>query len=194
MARPQECQEYRYNAVPKNLAVLDGPNATFKLATAQLPALQDDQLLVKTLYLSNDPAQRGWLNPRVDPERLYAKPVQLNTRMHAYGVCEVIESKHTKFKKGDHVTANPGWGEFAVVPARDCTPAPPLPRGISETHYLGAVGNTGLTAYYGLVEVARAKPTDIVVVSGAAGATGSMAIQVARHLVGCRKVIGIAGG
>jgi len=113
--------------------------------------------------------------------------------MDARGLVEVVESKSSSFQKGDIVLANTGWSEYAVVPAKELQPAPDLPGGMGKTHYLGALGFTGLTAYFGLTEVVNTTKDDIVVVSGAAGATGMMAVQIAKNILGCKKVIGMAG-
>jgi len=80
------------------------------------------------------------------------------------------------------------------VDAQACQAAPELPKGLNRTHYLGALGMTGLTAYYGIKEVGEAKAGDVVVVSGAAGATGSMVVQIAKKILGVKRVVGIAGG
>ncbi|EMC93425.1 hypothetical protein BAUCODRAFT_240194 [Baudoinia panamericana UAMH 10762] len=178
---------------PTDLPELDGPNATFKLTTTDLPGAKDDEVLVKALYLSNDPAQRGWISRDIKPERLYTQPVKEGTAMHARALCEIVESKSQRYKKGDWCLASTGWSEYAVVPANQVQPAPELPGGMSRTHYLGALGFTGLTAWFGLTEVAKITKDDIVVVSGAAGATGSMCVQIAKKIVGCKKVIGFAG-
>ncbi|KAF2724962.1 NAD(P)-binding protein [Polychaeton citri CBS 116435] len=178
---------------PTDLPKLDGPDATFKLAEKDLPALQDDEVLIKLQYLSNDPAQRGWIRSDIKPERLYTTPVQEGTPMRARGLAEVVESRSSKFNKGDTVLASLGWTEYAVLPAALCNAAPDLPGGLSKTHYLGAFGGPGLTAYFGLTEVAKIKPEDVIVISGAAGATGSMAVQIAKNIVGCKRVIGLAG-
>ena len=178
---------------PDGIPVIDGPDATFTLKEAETGPVKDDHLLVKTLYLSNDPAQRGWLSAMEDPSRLYVPPVQEGEVMRAFGLAEVLESASSKFKKGDLVTTTVGWSEKTVVPASAAQPAPQLPKGLSPTHYLGALGLTGLTAWGGLTQIARAAPEDVVVISGAAGATGSMAVQIAKKLIGCKRVIGIAG-
>lgn len=178
---------------PTDLPVLDGPSQTFKLKIIDLPSLKEDQVLVKILYLSNDPAQRGWISRDINPERLYTVPVQLNTPMHARAICEVVESKSATVKEGTMVLASPGWTEYAVLDAKAVQPAPELPGGLNITHYLGALGLTGLTAYYGLKVVVEAGPSDRVVISGAAGATGSMVVQIAKKIIGCKQVIGIAG-
>lgn len=142
----------------------------FKLETKDLPALQDGQVKVKALHFSNDPAQRSWISKDINPDRLYTAPVKLNTPMHAYALCEVIESKSDSIQKGATVLAAPGWIEFAVLDAEAVQPVSELPGGLSITHYLGALGVTGLTAYYGLKIVVEASASDSVVASGAAGA------------------------
>ena len=111
--------------------------------------------------------------------------------MGARGIAEVIESKSSKFPKGALVVAGTNWVEYNVFDEAACTPIQKV-GDLSETHFLGALGLTGLTAYYGL-QVVRAGASDTVVVSGAAGATGSMVVQIAKHMLGCKKVIGIAG-
>ena len=180
---------------PTDMPVIDGSSSdqTFKLETRDLADLKDDKVLIKLLYLSNDPAQRGWISDAIPAERLYVPPVKEGTPMRARGICEVVESKAEKYKKGDTVVASIGWSEYAVMNAKELQPAPALPNDLAITHYLGALGLTGLTAFYGLKIVGEAKASDRVVVSGAAGATGSMVVQIAKHMVGCKEVIGIAG-
>jgi len=178
---------------PTDLPILEGPNATFKHVEVDLPDPKDDEILVKSVYLSNDPAQRGWISNNIKPERLYTTPVKEGTPMHARSLAQVIESKSSSYKPKDWVLAPTGWSEYAVVQAKMVQPAPDLPGGLSRTLYLGALGLTGMTAYFGLTEVVRTTKDDIVVISGAAGATGSMAVQIAKKLIGCKKVIGIAG-
>ena len=113
--------------------------------------------------------------------------------MAARGLAEVIDSKSSTYQKGQIVIASTGWSEYAVCPAKQLQPAPDLPGGMSKTHYLGALGLTGFTAYCGLLEVVNTTKDDIVVISGAAGATGMMAVQIAKKIIGCKKVIGMAG-
>ena len=189
----QSTRQWLLAEKPTDLPVLDGPSQTFKLETKSLPSLQDDQVLLKILYLSNDPAQRGWISKDIKPDRLYTAPVKVNTPMHARALCEVVESKSATVRKGTTVLAAPGWTQYAVLDAKAVQPAPDLPGDLKITHYLGALGGTGLTAYYGLKIIAEAAPSDSVVVSGAAGATGSMVVQIDKKLIGCKRVIGIAG-
>lgn len=130
---------------PYDLPQLEGKEPTFELKETDLPDLKDDELLVKLAYLSNDPAQRGWINKFVDPERLYVPPVKEGTPMHARGIAEVVESKSSKYNKGDLVIGSTGWSEYAVLGAKSVQSATDLPGGLSKTHYLGALGLTGLT-------------------------------------------------
>ena len=192
MFTPKSSRQWILANKPTDLPILSGPSPTFKLITTDLPLLQDDQVLVKTLYLSNDPAQRGWIAKNVDPARLYVPPVAEGACMSARGIAQVIESHSSRFSKGALISAFTGWAEYAVLNAKTCDPIQDIPR-ISPTHFLGALGMTGLTAYYGLKEIARATPNDTVVISGAGGAVGSMAVQIAKKLIGCKKVIAIAG-
>ncbi|KAK8178158.1 hypothetical protein IWX90DRAFT_44447 [Phyllosticta citrichinensis] len=192
MSVPTSTRQWVLSRHPTGLPVLDGPEATFSLQTVDLPPIGDNQVLVRTRYFSNDPAQRGWIG-NVMPERMYIAPVKLGEFMKSGGIAEIVESKAAGFEKGKLVTAFAlGWREYAVLDAKDLSLVPEV-EGIKETQYLGALGFTGLTGYYGIKEIAEAKPEHVVVVSGAAGATGSMAVQIAKKLIGCKKVIGIAG-
>ncbi|KAF2808665.1 NAD(P)-binding protein [Mytilinidion resinicola] len=189
---PQETKQWLLASEPVADTILSGPDATFKLVTTTLPDLNDNQVLVHTTYLSNDPAQRGWIQRGQDPARSYTPPVAVNTPMRSYGVAEVVESTASNLPKGTLVIATTNWSEYAVLDAAECRVLE-VGEGIKPTHFLGALGGTGLTAYYGLLDIARATKEDAVVVSGAAGATGSMVVQIAKHIVGCKRVIGIAG-
>lgn len=192
MSTPTETRQWILTNKPTDLPELSGPNQTFTIKTASLPSLKDDQVLVKSLYLSNDPAQRGWITKGVDPERLYVAPVPQDAVMRAGSIAEVVESNSSTYSKGDKVLATTGWAEYSVQNAKECQACEEIP-GLSVTHYLGALGLTGLTAYYGTKIIARAGKEDTVVVSGAAGATGSMVVQIAKKMLGCKKVVGIAG-
>lgn len=131
----------------------------------------------------------------MDPERLYTAPVNKGEVMRSYVIAEVIESNVASLKKGQLVMGSLGWTEYAVVGEKEVRPiAADEKAGIRPTHFIGALGGPGLTAYYGLIDVAKATASDTIVVSGAAGATGSMVVQIAKHIVGCKRVIGIAGG
>lgn len=157
-------------------------NATFKLVEQEIPKLGPNQVLVKTLFLSNDPAQRVSIESSIPAERLYAPPVQLNAPMKAGGLGEVIDSTAESIPKGTIIQAGLSWSEYIVLDAAAASPRNPLPNGLSLTHYLGALGGPGLTAYYGLVIIGEAKKGQRIVVSGAAGATGSMVVQIAKNV------------
>lgn len=193
MALPSQSKSYVLKEPPTDLPVLEGSSATWSLETKPLAELKDDQVLIQTIYLSNDPAQRGWITKGADPNRLYVPPVQVGEVMRSRNVSKVLESKSSKYAKGDLVLGSTGWLDYTVVNASSLERKIDDVPGLKSTHFLGALGLTGLTAYYGIKEIARAGPGDTVVVSGAAGATGSMVVQIAKHILGCKRVIGMAG-
>ena len=166
------------------------PGKTFTQRTAPAPTASDlkpDQVLVENLYLSLDPAMRGWLND----SRSYVPPVQIGEVMRGGTIARVLASTSASLKEGDLVTTfGPVWAEVLVLPAQQATPVQ-LPAGAKVTDGLGVLGMTGLTAYFGMTEIAKPKAGETVVVSGAAGATGSVAGQIAK-IAGAR-VVGIAG-
>ena len=168
----QQARKWVLSNPPVADVILEGNDATFKLENVTLPELGADQILVKTLYLSNDPAQRGWIQKGMDPERLYVPPVQEGETMRSYGIGEVVESKADSLKKGTLVTGTLNWTDYTVVGAKEVRPvAADEKAGIRVTNYIGSLGGPGLTAYYGITDIARATKDDVVVVSGAAGAT-----------------------
>jgi NADPH-dependent curcumin reductase CurA len=160
----------------------------FRLEEAPVPTPGEGEVLVRVLYLSFDPTQRGWIEDRPS----YMPPVQIGEVMRASAVGGVVESKHPGFAKGDLVQGLFGWQEYALLPAAMLGPNAKIPAGVPPTWPLGVLGITGLTAYFGMLDLGQPKAGDTVVVSGAAGATGSVAGQIAK-LQGAR-VVGIAGG
>jgi NADPH-dependent curcumin reductase CurA len=147
------------------------------------------EVLVKTMYLSLDPAMRGWMNEG----RTYIDPVGIGDVMRAGGAGQVIASGNPAFAVGDHVTGILGAQEYALFSADAAKGLNKVdPKLVPLPVYVGALGVTGLTAYFGLLEVGQPKAGDTVVISGAAGATGMVAGQIAK-IKGCRAV-GIAGG
>ncbi|KAL8764293.1 MAG: hypothetical protein Q9203_006632 [Teloschistes exilis] len=114
--------------------------------------------------------------------------------MPARLIAEIVESTSEGHERGQHVTASASWSEYNVVDVGKVQMIKRIEGLVGETQYLGSLGLTGLTAWHGIVDVVRAEADDSVVVSGAAGATGSMVVQIAKHVLGCRRVVGIAGG
>lgn len=145
-----------------------------------------EEVLIKVQYLSLDPAMRGWMNDA----RSYIPPVGIGEVMRAGGAGEVIASEHPGFKPGDHVTGVTGIQEYAVLPGDSVIKVDPELAPLPV--YLGTLGMPGMTAYFGLLEIGKPKEGETVVVSGAAGAVGSVVGQIAK-IKGCRAV-GIAGG
>jgi NADPH-dependent curcumin reductase CurA len=163
--------------------------SNFKLVTAETPPLQDGQVLVRHHFLSLDPYMRG----RMNDAKSYAVPQPLGEVMGGGTAGEVVESRSPKYQVGDKVVGMGGWQEYSVVNVDQ----PGALRKVETTHvplshYLGAVGMPGVTAWYGLVKIIEPKAGQTMVVSAAAGAVGSAfgALVKAR---GCRAV-GIAGG
>lgn len=161
----------------------------FEYREVPIPEIGEGEVLVRTLYLSFDPTQRGWMEDRES----YLPPVPLGEPMRAGSVGQVAESNHPDFSPGDLVQTLGGWQDFQVVnPAAAFGMLTKLPPGIEPSMMLSVLGTTGQTAYWGMLDLGEPKPGETVLVSGAAGATGSVAGQVAR-IKGCR-VVGIAGG
>lgn len=154
----------------------------------QVPVVQpkDGQILVKNEYLSLDPAMRGWMNEG----KSYIPQVALGDVMRALGVGKVIASAHPGFAVGDYVNGALGMQDYFTGEPRGFYKVDP--KLVPLPVYLSALGMTGMTAYFALLDVGAPKTGDTVVISGAAGAVGSIAGQIAK-LKGCR-VVGIAGG
>lgn len=161
-------------------------NDTWELVQTNLPEPKDGEFLVKCEYISLDPAMRGWLNDT----RSYIPPVQINEVMRAGGVGKIVKSNNSKFREGDYVYGQTGVQQYVITDGRGYHSVDPnlapLPM------YTGTLGMTGMTAYFGILEIGELKEGDAVLVSGAAGAVGSVVGQIAK-IKNC-KVIGIAGG
>ena len=162
---------------------------TFRWEEIPVPEPGDGEFLVRNLWLSFDPAQRGWLNDVPS----YVPPVQLGEPMRASSVGQVVESRTPDFAPGDLVVGTFGWQDYAVANGQGFMAARKLPPKVTPGMALSVLGLTGMTAYFGMLDIGQPSPGDVVVVSGAAGATGSVAGQIAR-IAGAAKVIGIAGG
>jgi NADPH-dependent curcumin reductase CurA len=158
--------------------------ANFTLARTELEPLQDQQVLVRNLFISVDPYMRG----RMNAGKSYIPPFELGKPLDGGAVGEVIESRAKEFKAGDAVTSNFGWREYFISSPKELHPVNREIQPLSV--YLGALGMTGMTAWVGL-NLVEVKAGDVVFISGAAGAVGNVAGQLAK-LRGCR-VIGSAG-
>ena len=158
----------------------------FRLETVPVPAPEDGQVLLRTVYLSLDPYMRG----RMSDAPSYAEPVKLDEVMVGGTVCKVVHSRHPDFKEGDWVLAYGGWQDYALSGGEtlrklDATRMQP-------SWALGILGMPGFTAYMGLLDIGQPKRGETVVVAAASGAVGSVVGQIAK-LKGCR-IVGIAGG
>lgn len=162
----------------------------FELRAGPLPEpdLDAGQVLVKTLMLGFDPAMRGW----VEDVRSYLPPVELGAPMRASGIGQIVASSNPELPEGALVQGLLNWQEYSIGDPKSEIPPRVLPEGVTPSMALSVFGTTSLTAYFGLLDVGQPQQGETVLVSGAAGATGSVVAQIAR-LKGCR-VIGIAGG
>ena len=158
----------------------------FALKEFALPKLEDGQVHVRNLWLSVDPYMRG----RMNESKSYIPPFEIDAPMDGGAVGEVVESKADGFAKGDSVLHMSGWRDEAVLPAKALTKLPDL--GVEPQAFLNHLGMPGATAYFGLLDAAQGKDGDIVFVSAAAGAVGSVVVQIAKAKG--MTVIGSAGG
>ncbi|NTS42340.1 NADP-dependent oxidoreductase [Flavisolibacter sp. BT320] len=166
---------------PKGLPV----GTDFRMTQVELPEIKAGELLLKGLYYSVDPYMRG----RMNDAKSYAPPFEIDKPIYGGVVAKVMESKSDQYKAGDLVVGNFPWQKDFIATEKearkiDATLAPP-------SYYLGVLGMTGLTAYFGLMHIGKPKAGETVVVSGAAGAVGIVVGQIAK-IQGCR-VVGIAG-
>ena len=172
--------EIQLKSRPTGLPTLNN----FTAAWTELEPLKDHETLVRNLFMSVDPYMRG----RMNDGKSYVPPFEIGKPLSGSAVGEVVESRGEEFKRGDTVLSNFGWREYVVASTKDLRLVDPTIRPLSV--YLGALGMTGMTAWAGL-NLVEVKSGDIVFISGAAGAVGNVAGQLAK-LRGCR-VIGSAG-
>ena len=159
----------------------------FEWAEVPVPDLSEGEVLVRNLYLSCDPTQRGWI-----ARDTYLPAVKVGEVMRSLAAGRVVRSRGSRFMPGQLVQGMLGWQDYAVVTPQSGSSLAPLLPGVPIEASLSVLGMNGLTAYFGLLEIGRPQQGETVVVSAAAGATGSAAGQIAL-IKGCR-VIGIAGG
>jgi NADPH-dependent curcumin reductase CurA len=159
----------------------------FHLVEGPVPAPSDGEVLVRNHLLSCDPTQRGWMAADT-----YLPAVRIGEVMRSIAGGTVVESRHPGLRPGQLVTGMFGWQDWAIARPGTASAPSAVPPGVPLETALSILGLTGITAYFGLLEIGRPQPGETVVVSGAAGATGSAVGQIAR-LKGCR-VVGIAGG
>jgi NADPH-dependent curcumin reductase CurA len=159
----------------------------FRWNEAPVPELAEGQVLVRNLYLSCDPTQRSWMAGRT-----YMPAVKIGEVMRSFAGGEVRASRNPAIEEGQLVYGMFGWQDYCAAGPGDLFEMVKVPAGVPLDAALGVLGLTGLTAYFGLLDVGAPKRGETVVVSGAAGATGSVAGQIAKAR-GCR-VVGIAGG
>lgn len=157
----------------------------FKISSEEMPAPKDNEVLLKTVYVSVDPYLRG----RMNDVKSYIPAFELNKPIQSGIIAEVIESKHVDFKKGDFVSDNLDWKEYQISDGKDLVKVNKADAKLSS--YLGILGMTGLTAYLGLMEIGLPKNGETLVVSGAGGAVGSIVGQIGK-LNGC-WVVGLTG-
>ncbi|WP_104103769.1 NADP-dependent oxidoreductase [Arthrobacter sp. 08Y14] len=179
---PQTSREIQLASRPEGWPT----DENFRLAEVPVPKLEDGQVLVRNLYMSVDPYMRG----RMNDVKSYVPPFQIDAPLDGGAIGEVVESRSEGHRPGDKVLHGLGWRDYAVLDGKrarviDAEAAP-------ASAYLGVLGMTGLTAYAGLTKVAEFKEGDVVFVSGAAGAVGSLVGQIAKAM-GAKKVIGSAG-
>ena len=178
--------------MPRQIVLASRPSgwptaANFALTEADQPELADGQVRVRNLFMSVDPYMRG----RMNDVKSYVPPFRLGEPLEGGAIGTVIESRSPDLAEGDLVMHMLGWRDEAILPARAARKVTAA-EGLSPSAYLGVLGMPTLTAYVGLLDIAAMKPGDIVFVSGAAGAVGSMAGQIAK-LKGAARVIGSAG-
>ena len=175
-------REWRLAAHPRGRPIADGD---LTLHDVEMPVPAPGEMLLRTRFMGFDPAQKGWMENVAD----YVAPMALGEVMRGSAITEVVASDGGKFAVGQLLSGGTGWREHLAHDGAGLTPVEPS---LPPTAMLSVLGTTGVTAWCGLFKLGKPQPGDTVVVSGAAGATGSIVGQLAK-IAGCRTV-GIAGG
>jgi NADPH-dependent curcumin reductase CurA len=175
-------RQWLLNGHPRGRPIADDD---LKLVEAELSVPKNGEMLLKTHYLAFDPAQKGWMENVAD----YVAPMAIGDVMRGSAILEVIESNGGTHPVGTMLAGTSVWSEYRVSNGEGLNP---VQEGLPPTAMLSALGTTGMTAWCGLFKIGQPKPGDVVLVSGAAGATGSVVGQLAK-IAGC-TAIGIAGG
>lgn len=183
MSEPRQNQQFQLAARPEG----EIKPSDFALVDTDMPAPDDGEILVQVEYLALEPAMKGWMEARVD----YVAPVNIGDVMRGGGAGTVVASRHERFPVGTRVSGQFGWRRFAACEPR-AAGVRVIPDSIALPQAMNVLGITGLTAYFGMLDIGAPTAGQTVLVSGAAGATGSVAGQLAR-IAGAR-VVGIAGG
>ena len=160
-------------------------DSDFEYKETEIREPNENEVLLENLVIEFQPAQKGWMEQISN----YVAPLEIGDVMRCGGIARVLESKSKKFKKGDIVSGQTCWQTHPILDAAELEK---VDDESMATKYLGALGSTGLTAYFGVTKISKPKPGDTVVITGAAGGVGSVAGQIFK-IAGC-KVIGIAGG
>lgn len=207
MSIPQVSTKIHLKTAPTNDVniTFDQPDSTFEIIQQPIPAeLEKGQILVQVLYLSNDPAQRIWIQRDQNAARTYLPPILEGDPILAGGISKVIKSNSEKYKVGDILSGRVRWGDYVILNEDQVTSVIDGDAGFPLAYYLSIFGLTSLTAFFGLTQAGRLeylledggidKGKELTVcVSAASGATGSMVVQIAKKLLGIGKVIGITG-
>jgi NADPH-dependent curcumin reductase CurA len=173
-------QQWRLAARPQGLF----KESDFQWVEEETPALNEGEVLVRSIYLSLDPTNRGWAS-----QDTYLPAVKLGEVMRGVVIGKVEESRDPCFHKGDVVQGMIGWQSYGVLPGKALTKMPPIPLPLSA--HFGLLGHIGLTAWVGLLDIGKPKAGETLVVSAAAGAVGSLAGQIGK--IEGMRVVGIAG-
>ena len=174
-------RQWRLAARPQGLI----KESDFEWVEEPVRSLEDGEVLVRNIYLSLDPANRGWVRETAS----YVEPVQIGDVMRGLTIGVVEESQNQRFSEGDFVSGSIGWQDYGISTGSDLRVI--QPGALPLTAFLGLFGMVGMTAYVGLLDVGKPQAGETLVVSGAAGAVGSIVGQIGK-IVGCR-VVGIAG-